>query len=302
MSSGSYLSWSKFDNWFYLCFKEIMGKIFKFDDGLDELLQFFKEKRCVDLSSYQKSTLRRRIQKRLNELKLKDFREYKRYLIDESIEIDNFISLITVSVTQFFRDPIVFEYLRMRVLPELLEKRKSQIVKVWCIGCATGEEPYSFAILFKEIIDKERAYKNPFIVATDIDEKSISTAKEGYYSSSETLYDVKKGFLDKYFLPKNSGYLLKEEIRKMVNFYYHDIVTLTSPKEAVFTNFDFISIRNLLIYFDKALQNAVINFLKDLIKDDGYLLLVEAEDLSEDIKDSFEKISFLKLFKKRGQR
>lgn len=155
-----------------------MDDVFLKEDGLDELLQFFKEKRCVDLSAYQKSTLRRRIQKRLNELKLKDFREYKRYLADEPIEIDNFISLITVSVTQFFRDPIVFEYLRMRVLPELLEKRKSQIVKVWCIGCATGEEPYSFAILFKEIIDKERTYKNPFIVATDIDEKSISTAKK----------------------------------------------------------------------------------------------------------------------------
>lgn len=278
-----------------------MSKIF-FEDGLDELLQFFKEKRCIDFNSYQKHTLHRRIKKRLYELKLKDFHEYKKYLMDEPAEIDNFISFITVSVTQFFRDPIIFEYLRMRVLTELLEKRKDQIVKVWCIGCATGEEPYSFAILFKEIIDKEKVYKNPFIVATDIDEKSISTAKKGYYSSSETLYEVKKGFLDKYFLPKDSGYLLKEEIRRMVNFYYHDIVTFTSPKDAVFTNFDLISIRNLLIYFDKPLQNAVLNFLKDLVKDDGYLLLGEAEDLSEDTKNAFERICFLKLFKKRGQR
>ena len=183
---------------------------------------------------------------------------------------------------------------------EYKQKSMDNMMRIWSAGCANGEEPYSIAILLLELLGEKWKNYNITIFATDIDTDALDNAKTGIYSE-ESVAEVKKGLLDKYF-HFDGNYRIKEYVKEMVDFSYHDLTSekFIAPTKSVFVNFDLILCRNVLIYFSRTLQDKVFsNFKKDLNKK-GYLILGEAGTLPDDFKSDFVCVDSLsKIYQRR---
>lgn len=250
-------------------------------NDLKTILNILHDKRGFDFSGYRSSMLDRRIQKRIGASKSANLNEYAEYLKQNDNELDSLIDVLTINVSRFFRDTFAYEYFASNVLPKLIEAKKiSQdfSLRVWSAGCAAGEEPYSVAILLKEIIEKEDCKFNTTIIATDIDKKIIKKAKEGVYNF-DSIQDVKYNLLKKYFIAKGTKFEIKSKIKNMVNFSEFDMINkkLSVPSESIFGNFDIVLCRNLLIYFDSKFQEEIINKLYYSLNKTGILFLGETE-------------------------
>lgn len=195
-----------------------------------ELLAYVQELRGIDFSAYRPSTIQRRLALRLQTLGMPDYVSYRRFLQEKPAELESLVDAFTVKITHFFRNPFVFEVLYNFILPDLVDKYKNDTLRIWCVGCARGEEAYSIAILLKEIADKESLPSGSFIIATDIDRPALADAERALYKT-ESLLEVKKQYHDKYFTRKDGMYSVNRDIRSMVTFAYHDVTTCTSPKD-----------------------------------------------------------------------
>lgn len=268
---------------------------------LKTILNILHDKRGFDFSGYHLSMLDRRIQKRIAVTKSASINEYVKYLKQNDSELDNLIDVLTINVSRFFRDTFTYEYFADHVLPKLIEAKKiSQdfSLRVWSAGCAAGEEPYSIAILIKEIIEKENIKFNTTIIATDIDKKIIESAKDGIYQF-DSIQNVKYSLLNKYFVAKGTKFKIKSEIKNMVTFSEFDMLhkILSVPSDSIFGNFDIVLCRNLLIYFNSDYQNAIFNKLYQSLNKNGILLLGEAEIPLGNFKTKFiRKTNLCKIY------
>ncbi len=268
-------------------------------DKLYELLEYVKELRAIDFTAYRANTIRRRLERRLHATMMPDYASYYQYLKENPQEVDSLIEALTIKVSHFFRDPLVFEVLRSFVLPEVVLSHREDVLRIWCAGCARGEEAYSVAILLKEIIYKEAVYPHIFIIATDIDRDAIEDAKKAVYKS-EAILEVKKGYLDRYFISEDGLYRINDEIRSMVTFAYHDVTTCRPPKEGIFSDFHLILCRNVLIYLDRNLQERILEGFSGFLRNKGYLILGEAEIMTPQLtEDFYEVMPYVKVFRKR---
>lgn len=270
------------------------------DAALPALLAFVKERRAVDFSAYRSGTVRRRLALRLAATGQPDYAAYLRHLRTSSAELEALLDALTIKVSCFFRNPLEFEVLRDRVLPELLEKGRGRTLRIWCAGCARGEEPYSVAILLRELGRKEKKAVPVFILATDIDREALAAAREARYGA-EALSEVRKGHLDRYFTREGEQFRLNEEIRSMVSFVEHDITTCVPPQAGLFSDYQLILCRNVLIYFDLDLQARVLRGFAGRLPAGGYLVLGEAETLLSPAASAFaEVLPGSKIFRKEG--
>jgi chemotaxis methyl-accepting protein methylase len=272
------------------------------DDGLCKILDHVKSLRGIDFCSYRPGGIKRRLHGRLSALKIPDFEPYLDYIYRHPDEVDVLIDHLTIKVSGFFRNPLVFELLGENVIPDLFEKFRGQEIRVWCAGCAHGEEAYSVAILFREIAAKEFSVYSPkvSILASDIDRAAIEDAMRGVYKD-DSLQDTKKRFIDRHFSIRDSRYAINREIKDMVRFTYHDITTATAPKDSVFSDFHLILCRNTLIYFRKDICEDVMVSFSRFIPCGGYLVLGEAEAVTTSLVGSFEeKPPGTKIFLKKG--
>ncbi|HCZ10865.1 MAG TPA: chemotaxis protein CheR [Nitrospiraceae bacterium] len=270
------------------------------DYNLNELLEYVKEQRAIDFSAYRMSTIRRRLNIRLSATGMSDYAAYYGYVTENPAELDDLIDSLTIKVSCFFRNPFVFEALHEFVLPELLNALNGDELRIWCAGCARGEEPYSVAILLKELMRKEGLCpRKIFIIGTDIDREALDDAAKGLYSA-ESLSEIKKGYLNRYFTVKNGLYMVSDEIKSMVTFAYHDVTTVSTPKEGVFSDYHMILCRNVLIYFERELYEKVLRGISGFILKGGYLVMGEAEHMpSEFIKGFEEVLTRTKIFWKK---
>ncbi|HDD44973.1 MAG TPA: protein-glutamate O-methyltransferase CheR [Candidatus Desulfofervidus auxilii] len=259
------------------------------------ILKKLKEKTGYDFSQYRQGTIKRRIAKRLWTIGVKDIQTYITILERDLNECKRLIQELTIKVSQFFRNPYVFEILNIMILPEILEIKKKQkdcMIRIWSAGCAYGEEAYSIAMLLMEHLKQKKIFNDYkiSIFATDIDEKALIKAKQGIYDE-EAVLEVKKKFLDKYFI-YNGLYKVTDEIKQLVNFYEHDVTSQRqiAPPGGVICNYDMILCRNLLIYLSDPLQKRVISNFSKSLNPGGYLILGE----SEYIPKEFEEIFILK--------
>ncbi|MDL1956081.1 MAG: protein-glutamate O-methyltransferase CheR [Candidatus Desulfofervidus auxilii] len=259
------------------------------------ILKKLKEKTGYDFSQYRQGTIKRRIAKRLWTVGVKDIQTYITILERDLNECKRLIQELTIKVSQFFRNPYVFEILNIMILPEILEIKKKQkdcMIRIWSAGCAYGEEAYSIAMLLMEHLKQKKIFNDYkiSIFATDIDEKALIKAKQGIYDE-EAVLEVKKKFLDKYFI-YNGLYKVTDEIKQLVNFYEHDVTSQRqiAPPGGVICNYDIILCRNLLIYLSDPLQKRVISNFSKSLNPGGYLILGE----SEYIPKEFEEIFILK--------
>jgi chemotaxis methyl-accepting protein methylase len=273
--------------------------------GLRNLLEYIHKSRGIDFTLYRFSTFRRRLELRLAETSTHNYREYLEFLRAHPEEIDIFIQALTIKLSNFFRNPLVYEFLYSYVLPEMLAE--NHFLKIWSIGCARGEEPYSVAIMIHDLKKLTRKSCDVKILGTDIDSEALEQAMKGEYREDD-LFEVKKKYLDTYFTrTQNSGrthptalFRINDEIKSMVAFERADIMNWEKLRETHSNDYQLILCRNVLIYMTRNLQEKVQSNLSEMIIENGYLVIGETETLAGSLRDFFIKIlPEKKIFKKK---
>jgi two-component system, chemotaxis family, CheB/CheR fusion protein len=232
-----------------------------------------------DFSRYKRSTIMRRIQRRMQIRHIEKFDAYLELLRGDADEVCSLGDDLLVTVTNFFRDPQVFEFLQTDIVPKLFEGRApEESIRVWSVGCATGEEPYSLAILLLEEAGRRDASHRIQIFASDLHEASLEKAREGFYPG-DIQTDVSPERLGKFFHKEDGGYRVRKEVRELVVFAPHNIMG-----DPPFSRVDLLSCRNLMIYLQRDVQRQVIELFHYALRPGGFLLLgaseaAEASDL-----------------------
>ncbi len=262
---------------------------------LSQIFHLLSRRTGTDFSNYKPATIGRRLEKRMDALGIDSLEQYLQVIEHDPKEADDMFNMILIGVTSFFRDMEAFGALEDHLLRIINHKTNRDPIRVWVPGCSTGEEAYSIAILFHRIL-KERAQQyNIQIFATDIDEKAISIARRGIYPAS-IVDPLPVEIREQYFISKGREYELIKSIRSMVLYSKHD-VTRNPP----FLRLDLISCRNLLIYFNAALQQQILPIFHYAILQDGLLFLGKSETVGQ-FNDLFATVDAKnKLFqRKRG--
>ena len=229
-----------------------------------------------DLSLYKFSTIRRRIERRMNVHQIGAANHYIRYLQENPHELDILFKELLIGVTSFFRDPEAFAVLAKSALPKLLKSRPdNQEVRVWVPGCSTGEEAYSIAILVHEYMEAAGKNLNIQVFATDLDTQAIETARLGRYPDGIAV-DVSAERLRRYFAKENGYYRIRKEIRETVVFAPQNAI-----KDPPFTKLDILSCRNLLIYLESELQKRLLPAFHYALRPGGVLFLGSSETIGE---------------------
>ena len=223
------------------------------DVTLKELLEELAQERGFDFRGYKKSTLERRFRRRMFQINIGSYADYSEHIRNHPDETNELLSTILINVTEFFRDPPAWEILRHEILPSLLKSLKpGHSFRVWSAGCASGEEPFSAAMLLAEYFGPRIQEYDVKIYATDIDEDALNTARRGEYPIDK-LRRVRAEWRDKYFQGK--GMLrVNREIRKLVIFGRSNL-----GQDAPISHVNLLICRNLLIYFDADLQKQILN-------------------------------------------
>ncbi|WP_425041050.1 chemotaxis protein CheB [Primorskyibacter sp. S187A] len=243
---------------------------------LGELFGILLARTRVDFADYKENTLNRRIARRMGALGIDDYEDYVDYCRTSVDEVDALHRDLLISVTRFFRDPEQFALLRDQ-LGEALDKRKSGPIRVWVVGCATGEEAYSIAITLAELlggIDK-LAKRNVQVFATDIDQNAVEIARRGIYPITAA-QDIPNHLLHEYFIVSEGEVSVKPELRAVTLFSQHNVF-----QDPPFINVDLVSIRNVLIYFNLALQERVLSRLHYAMATGGLLFVGTSETVGE---------------------
>ena len=243
--------------------------------SLTPILQLVRSSTGHDFSQYKKNTVGRRVERCMSRHAIRDIALYTRYLEQHPAEITHLFKELLINVTSFFRDPEAFAVLRQETLPDMLaNKPEGYLFRVWVVGCASGEEAYSIAMLLRELMDESRQHFKVQIYATDIDEGMIATARAGSYPLTIG-QDVSPQRLQRFFVRDDTGYRVHKDVREMVIFAVHNVI-----KDPPFTRLDLLSCRNLLIYFEPPLQNRLMVSFHYALKPDGVLFLSVSESIT----------------------
>ncbi|TVT56340.1 MAG: SAM-dependent methyltransferase [Sedimenticola thiotaurini] len=242
--------------------------------GMNRILMLLRNVTGNDFSQYKKNTIGRRIERRMSRHNIEDVEVYVRYLKENPDEVSILFKELLINVTNFFRDPEAFLFLKEDVIPQILaDKPEGYVFRAWVSGCATGEEAYSIAILLREFMDESQRDLKVQIYATDLDEDAINVARAGLYSPNIAA-DVLPERLRRFFVKEDAGYRIKKEIREMVVFAIQNII-----KDPPFTRLDLLTCRNLMIYLEPELQNRLIPAFHYAIKPGGVLFLSPSESI-----------------------
>src|SRR6266567_4703285 len=245
----------------------------KTEDVLRGILEQVSRQARMDFRPYKTSTIMRRLMRRMMVTRNRSMRDYLEHLRTYPEEVGELVKAFLINVTQFFRDPNAFAYLKSDVLPKLIAqaRERDHILRFWTAGCATGEEPYSLAMLLTDLLGSELLEWSVKIFATDLDEAAINFARRGLYSEN-LLKGVPAEYRDRFFEHVDHGYRISKMLRQMVIFGQQDL-----SRSAPFPRIDFVLCRNVLIYFTPELQDYVLNQFAFSLSPGGYLFLGKAE-------------------------
>ena len=251
-------------------------ELFSEEETLSHIYTILKNSSGIDFSYYKRSTILRRIERRMLVTHTKSLTEFAHLLGDRPEEVNILTKEILIGVTNFFRDPAFFEKLKYNVIYKILENAKEdEPVRVWSAGCSTGEEAYSLAILFKEVMEELQIKRDVKIFATDVDSKAIESAGKGVFSEN-IIDDVSAERIAKYFTRQQDQFVVSKEIRRMIVFATHNIFS-----DPPFGKLDLISCRNVMIYFQPVLRRALFAIFHTALKKNGYLFLGKSETAGE---------------------
>ena len=239
--------------------------------------QFIKEAASLlhlQWRRFKRGGVRRKVERRIAELGLSHFEDYLSKIKKDPEEKGYLSQILTVTITRFFRDEKVFNILENFILPSAVDHEGVDNFKIWSIGCANGEEPYSLSMLWKERFEKNFPQIRLTILATDVNENLLARAREGRYKKS-SLKEVPEGVFRGFFEVDNEFYVLDRSVRESVEFKKHDII-----HEKPFSGMDIIFCRNLAFtYFSKECQISVLRKIAASVKDNGHLIIGKDESI-----------------------
>lgn len=278
----------------------LVNPTFEFDShdssSLDKIIILLREQCGHDFSHYKKNTLFRRIERRKAIHQIDSLKRYVQYCEENKSEVEMLFRELLIGVTNFFRDSILWKELIENILPELITSQPSgTVLRAWVTACSTGEEAYSLAIAFREVLDNLDHGKqniNLQIFATDLDDDAIVEARKGIYPLSISA-DVSPERLNRFFRFVGNQYFVNKSIREMVVFANQNLI-----KDPPFTRIDLLTCRNLLIYMEADLQRKVISMFNYSLNPMGVLVLGNAERLGIGT-DGFEELNTqLKIYRR----
>lgn len=270
-----------------------VSNAFPADTGIDDreladIGTILSARKNFCLSAYKSACMKRCIAIRMRAARCSTPAEYCRLLRQSEQELELLQKVLTIHVSQFFRNPSLFEKLRQEVVPSLFaaaDADAAKILRIWCLGCDGGEEPYSLAILLREYFARELRRVTTTIVGTDIECETLDAARRAVYDE-DRLKGIPEAVRERYFLPHEGRLRLVPEIREMVTFSHGNI---SSIEQYIHSNLVFC--RNTLIYFTRTEQERILNGIADILPTGGMLVLGKSETLVGATRRRFSPVS-----------
>jgi two-component system, chemotaxis family, CheB/CheR fusion protein len=251
-------------------------------ESLAPILHVLRNATGVDFTEYKTNTLLRRVRRRMVLQKRNKLSDYAELLRESSVEVRALYDDVLINVTRFFREPEVFVEVKKKVIPALLRDRSGRDpIRFWVVGCSTGEEAYSLAILLMEALESSNSRTVAQVFATDLNAAGIDQARAGVYSK-ERLENVSRERLRRFFVEVDGKYRVTKAIREMCVFSRHNLMA-----DPPFSRMDLVSCRNLLIYLEPSLQQRILPVLHYALKPTGFLVLGASETVGK-FSDLFE--------------
>jgi two-component system, chemotaxis family, CheB/CheR fusion protein len=244
------------------------------DVNFELLLDYLKRNRGFDFSGYKQPSLMRRFQKRMQSVNVASYTDYLDYLEVHPDEFSALFNAILINVSSFFRDQQPWDFIRSDVIPALLARKgDNQPIRVWSAGCATGEEPYTAAIVLAEVLGIDKFRERVKIYATDIDDEALDHARQATYTTRD-LATLPPELRDKYFEQPDHHFVFRKDLRRSVIFGRHDLL-----QDAPISRIDLLICRNALMYFNAEAQNRILSRFHFALTEGGFLFLGKAEML-----------------------
>lgn len=240
------------------------------EEGLDALLEYLHRNRGFDFGGYKRTSLVRRIRRRMQVVGITTFREYLDHLEVHPNEFPQLFNTLLINVTSFFRDPTSWEALETR-LPQAVDLSGDGPIRVWSAGCSTGEEPYTLAMVLCELLGTDAFLRRAKVYATDVDDDALASARLASYSS-KAVESIPADLREKYFVPSGASFTFQPDLRRTVIFGRHDLV-----QDAPIPRVDVLSCRNTLMYFNAETQTRILGRLQFALNPGGILMLGKAE-------------------------
>ncbi|MDR1388986.1 MAG: protein-glutamate O-methyltransferase CheR [Treponema sp.] len=269
-----------------------MIEMFFTDSNFEAYRNLIYNESGIHFTATNRSILESRLKEILRTKNIPTVDEYLVRISNDKEELKAFLDSITTNLTRFFRNQAHFDALENFVVPELLKIKKegNQTIRVWSAGCSTGEEPYTIAMLLSEILPPAFKFE---IIASDISLKCLMSAKEGFYPESR-ITGVPEAYLKKYFDKVEGGFKIHADFQNKIRFDYHNLKNDPGQR-----GIDIVFCRNVIIYFDEAAQNAVINRFWDAMANKSFLFIGHSESLfGMDTKFEFVNTKWATLYKK----
>lgn len=248
-------------------------------NALEKIVILLRAQTGHDFSQYKKNSISRRVERRMGIHKIEKISQYIRYLQENPKEIDTLYKELLIGVTNYFRDPAVWEYLKEKVFPWFFEKLPNRyVIRAWVPASSTGEEAFTLAMVFREALDLYNQGDKTFklqIFATDLDADAINKARKGFFQAGIAA-DISPERLRRFFTPTEDGFCIKSEIREMVVFAQQNLI-----KDPPFTKLDLLSCRNLLIYLEPELQKSLLSLFHYSLNPGGVLILGSSESCGD---------------------
>ena len=249
---------------------------FSEEETLSHIYTILKNASGIDFTYYKRSTILRRIERRMLVTHTSTLAEFARLLGDSPEEVSVLTREIFIGVTNFFRDPAFFEKLKYNAIYKIVEQAKeNEPIRVWSAGCSTGEEAYSIAILFQEVMEELQVKRDVKIFATDVDSRALEQAGRGIYSEN-IIDDITPDRLARYFLKVGDQYQVSKELRRMIVFATHNMFS-----DPPFGKLDLICCRNVMIYFQPVMRRGLCAIFHQALKTGGILFLGKSETAGE---------------------
>ena len=258
-------------------------------DNLLILRNLIQNKLHFEITQYKDRYIERRLNARMGLTHVKSINEYIALLKKDPDELSKLKDALTINVTEFFRNPGTFNILEKSVIPQIITNKESDstdVIKVWSAGCSSGEETYTLAILFLEGLKKSQKKFKVSINGTDIDRKSILTAKAGIYEGNK-VKSIRKDLVDKYFQPVGDDYEIKPSVKQHIRFSFLDLTGINKKAPT----YDLILCRNVIIYFKEDMKKELFLNFYDMLRKNGFFIQGKNESLIGDAKDQFVTVN-----------
>jgi two-component system CheB/CheR fusion protein len=241
--------------------------------GLESVLEHIRDERGFDFTGYKRASLARRLRRRMDSVGVDTHEDYLDFLQVHPDEFTHLFNTVLINVTSFFRDPDAWTYLREHVVPMLAQRRDGQDIRVWSAGCASGQEPYSLAMVLAEHLGVEAFRERVKIYATDVDEEALTSARAATYDERD-LEAVPPDLREEFFEAAGAKFVFAKALRRSVIFGRNDLV-----QDAPISHVDIVACRNTLMYFNAQTQAQILNRMHFALRPEGVLFLGKAEML-----------------------